>query len=135
MAVRVARVEGGIPIHRSVEEVFDFVADERNEPWYNPRMLDVRLISAAPDRAGDQVSRRVQEDPRDLRMTIEFTGFERPRRLASATHSSMVDTVGSLTFEPAPDGTQLQWSWDVQPRSFLRLMPSLVGVIGRRGER
>ena len=68
-------------------------------------------------------------------MTIEFTGFERPRRLASATHSSMVDTVGSLTFEPAPDGTQLQWSWDVQPRSFLRLMPSLVGVIGRRGER
>ena len=34
-----ARVEGEIVINRPVEEVFDFVADERNEPRYNPRML------------------------------------------------------------------------------------------------
>jgi hypothetical protein len=30
-----ARVEGEIIIHRPVPEVFDFVADERNEPRYN----------------------------------------------------------------------------------------------------
>jgi hypothetical protein len=42
------RVEGEIIIHRPVEEVFDFVADERNEPRYNPRMLDVQLICDAP---------------------------------------------------------------------------------------
>jgi len=29
-----ARVEGEIIIHRPVEEMFDFVADERNEPRY-----------------------------------------------------------------------------------------------------
>jgi hypothetical protein len=31
-----ADINGEIIIHRPVEEVFDFVADERNEPRYNP---------------------------------------------------------------------------------------------------
>ena len=43
-----ARVEGEIIIYRPVEEVFDFVADERNEPRYNPRMLDAEQISEGP---------------------------------------------------------------------------------------
>jgi hypothetical protein len=35
----VLRIGGEIFINRPVEEVFDFVADARNEPRYNPRML------------------------------------------------------------------------------------------------
>jgi carbon monoxide dehydrogenase subunit G len=42
-------VTGRIEIARPVEEVFDFVADERNEPRYNKQMLSfekpVRLAS------------------------------------------------------------------------------------------
>ena len=34
-------IKGQIVIDRPVEEVFDFVADERNEPRYNPRMRRV----------------------------------------------------------------------------------------------
>ena len=34
-----ARIQGEVLIRRPVEEVFDFVADERNEPTYNPNML------------------------------------------------------------------------------------------------
>jgi hypothetical protein len=34
----VSHIEGEIIVHRPVEEVFDFVADERNEPLYNRRM-------------------------------------------------------------------------------------------------
>ena len=33
------RIEGELLIERPVEVVFDFVADERNEPYFNPRML------------------------------------------------------------------------------------------------
>jgi hypothetical protein len=32
-----ARIEGELVIERPVEEVFDFVPGERNEPRYNPR--------------------------------------------------------------------------------------------------
>ncbi|MGZ6639243.1 MAG: SRPBCC family protein [Solirubrobacteraceae bacterium] len=43
-----ARVEGEIIINRPEEEVFDFVADERNEPRYNPRMVRAEKISEGP---------------------------------------------------------------------------------------
>jgi hypothetical protein len=32
------RIQGTTVVARPVEDVFDFVADERNEPKYNPRM-------------------------------------------------------------------------------------------------
>jgi hypothetical protein len=43
-----AHVEGEILIGRPVAEVFDFVADERNEPRYNPRMLRAEKLSTGP---------------------------------------------------------------------------------------
>ena len=43
-----ARVQGETIINRPVEEVLDFVADERNEPRYNPRMLDAEQVSEGP---------------------------------------------------------------------------------------
>lgn len=46
----------------------------------------------------------------------------------------MMDTVGALTFEPTSEGTRMRWSWDVQPRGMLRVMPAIVGMIGRRQE-
>ena len=47
-----ADIEGEIIIHRPVEVVFDFVADERNEPLYNPAMIQVEKISEGPIAAG-----------------------------------------------------------------------------------
>lgn len=43
-----AHVDGEIIINRPVGEVFDFVADERNEPRYNPQMLRAELVTAGP---------------------------------------------------------------------------------------
>jgi uncharacterized membrane protein len=43
-----AKIEGQILIGRPVEEVFDFVADSRNEPQYNPAMTSVELLTALP---------------------------------------------------------------------------------------
>jgi hypothetical protein len=130
-----ARVDGDIIIRRPVESVFDFVADERNEPRYNPRMLTAQPLSDAPIGLGTRFRAELKTMRRTMPMTIEFIGFDRPRRLASATHSSMMTTVGALTFEPAPEGTRMRWSWDVQPRGLLRLMLPIVALIGRRQER
>ncbi|HEX6663064.1 MAG TPA: SRPBCC family protein [Gaiellaceae bacterium] len=132
--VDMARIEGEILICRPVEEVFDFVADERNEPRYNPRMISVELTSAEPIGLGSRFRAELRTGRWRMPMTIEFTGFDRPRRLASSTHSSMMDTVGALTFEPTSEGTRMRWSWDVQPRGMLRAMPAIVGAIGRRQE-
>ena len=43
------RVEREMVINRPVEEVFDFMADGRNEPHYNPHMLRAEQTSGRVD--------------------------------------------------------------------------------------
>lgn len=43
-----AAIVGSITIARPVEGVFDFVADERNEPVYNPQMRSVEKATPGP---------------------------------------------------------------------------------------
>jgi uncharacterized protein YndB with AHSA1/START domain len=130
-----ARVEGEITISRPVEEVFDFVADERHEPLFNTRMVRAERISKGPIGEGTRFHTELRTMGRRMPMVVEFTDYERPSRLASVTRSSMMETEGALTFEPVPGGTRMQWSWDVRPRGAMKLMAPLVGVIGRRQER
>ncbi len=130
-----ARVQGEITISRPVEEVFDFVADERNEPRYIARMVRVEQISEGPIGEGTRFHTELRTMGRTMAMVVEFTGYERPSRLASVTRSSMMETEGGLTFEPVPGGTRMRWSWDVRPRGAMKLMAPLVGAIGGRQER
>jgi hypothetical protein len=50
-----ARIEGEIAINRPVDEVFDLVADERNEPRYNPEDRSGREALVRADRLRDPV--------------------------------------------------------------------------------
>lgn len=134
MRVAMARVEGEIVISRPVEEVFDFVADERNEPRYNARMVRAEQISEGPIGEGTRFDTELRTMGRSMSLVVEFTGYERPSRLASVTRSAMMETEGALTFEPVDGGTRMRWSWEVRPRGATRLMAPLVGVLGRRQE-
>ena len=129
-----ARVEGEILIERPVWEVFDFVADERNEPGYNRRMVRGELITSGDIGAGTKFETELKTMGRAVPMTVEFTRFERPRILASRTRSSMMETEGALTFAPVAGGTMMRWSWEVRPRGALKLLRPLIGVLGRRQE-
>ena len=42
-------IEGEITIGRPIEEVFDFVADERNEPQFNAKIASAELLSRSVD--------------------------------------------------------------------------------------
>ena len=128
------RVRGEVVIHRPVEEVFDFVADERNEPRYNPRMLHAEQISAGPVGLGTRFSAEMRSTGRTVRMTIENTGYERPRRLAVKTHLSNMDIEGNLSFDPVAEGTRMRWLWNLEPHGAFRLMTPLIARMGRRQE-
>jgi uncharacterized protein YndB with AHSA1/START domain len=130
-----AHIDGEIVINRPVEEVFDFVADERNEPRYNPRLLRVEKLSPGPVGLGSRFRAEMRTRPRPMEMTTEFTGYERPRRLASTTRMSRMDIRGTLSFDPVPGGTRMRWSWELEPHGLLKLMTPLATPIGARGER
>jgi hypothetical protein len=129
-----ARIEGEIMINRPVEEVFDFVADERNEPRYNPRMVRAEMLSPGPVGLGSRFRAEMRTRPRPMEMTTELTGYERPQRLASTTRLSRMAIRGTLGFDPVSGGTRMRWSWDLAPHGLLKLMSPLVTRIGARGE-
>jgi uncharacterized protein YndB with AHSA1/START domain len=128
------RIEGEIVIDRPVEEVFDVVADERNEPRFNPRIRLVEQISDGPIGVGTRFRAETVSMGRPVEMVIEYTGYERPRRLASTTHMSSMDIQYTLTFEPVPEGTRMRWSGELEPRGIFKLMSPMVAGMGRRQE-
>jgi Polyketide cyclase / dehydrase and lipid transport len=129
-----ARIEGEIMINRPVEEVFDFVADERNEPHYNPRMVRAEMLSPGPVGLGSRFRAEMRTRPRPVVMTTELAGYERPRQLASTTCLSTMDIQGTLTFDPVA-GTRMRWAWELEPRGLLKLLTPIVARIGQRQER
>jgi hypothetical protein len=81
-----ARIDGELVINRPVYEVFDFVADERNEPRYNPRIRRAEKLSPGPIGRGTRFRAEAVTLGRATGMTLEYTVYERPRRLASSIH-------------------------------------------------
>jgi carbon monoxide dehydrogenase subunit G len=128
-----ARIQGEILIYRPPEEVFDFVADSRNEPQYNPAMSGVELLTALPIGRGTRFRARMGRA--GTQMLVELTEFDRPHRLGSRTTSSMMQTSGALTFAADGDCTVMGWDWQVAPKGWMRMLSPLVGPLGRRMER
>jgi Polyketide cyclase / dehydrase and lipid transport len=129
-----ARVRGEILINRPVELVFDYVADQHNEPIYNPRMLRSEKITDGPIGVGTQFRATARSGRRVVEMLIEITQYDRAKRLGSRTTMSSVGVNGGLTFEPVDGATRMSWSWEVSPRGPLRLLGPLVAHLGRRQE-
>ena len=115
-------IEGAIHINRPVDEVFDFVADERNEPRYNRHMRSAVMVSAGPIAEGTRFRVEIVSWGRAHPMDVVFTRFERPRLLASSTHMAAMDVEGGLTFEPVAGGTRLSWAWETRLHGLFRLV-------------
>lgn len=134
---RRVRVEGDIVIARPVEEVFDFVADERNEPRYNPRMQVAEKLTPGPIGAGTRFHSVMAGTGVVAPMTVEYTAYDRPHRLASHTALRSMDIDGELLFESLDGGTRtrMRWLWELRPHGMVRLLRPLVRRVGQRQER
>ncbi|HET7661268.1 MAG TPA: SRPBCC family protein [Oryzihumus sp.] len=130
-----ARIQGEVHIRRPVEDVFDFVADERNEPTYNPDMLVSEKVTPGPIGAGTRFRATIRAGRRPVGMDIEYTAFDRPHLLASTTRMAAADFTGTLSFTPTTAGTLLRWSWQARPKGAVRLLAPVFAPIGGRQER
>ena len=128
-------IEGSIVIDRPVAEVFDFVADQRNEPSYNPAMTECRLLTPEPVGPGSRFASTMHSRFRNLSMVSENTGYDRPHRLESRTVSAGTVVTGALTFEPVGAATRMSWDWQVRPTGPSRLLTPLLALMGGRMER
>ncbi len=132
--MQMARITGEIVIAAPVGQVFDMVADERNEPRYNPRIARAEKTSPGPVGPGT----RFTAQPRGMGatgvMTVEILDYDRPRRLVTSIRSSYLDVDGTLTFDQADGGTRMRWAWHMRLRGAMRVLSPVVRAIGPRWE-
>ena len=128
------RIEGEIVIGRPVEVVFDYVADQSNEPQYNPQMVRAEKITAGPVGKGTRFRSAVASRGRAAEMLIECTGYDWPKLFATTTTMAQADIGYTLRFEPAADSTRMRWSGQVRPKGALRLLGPVITWLGRRQE-
>jgi ligand-binding SRPBCC domain-containing protein len=126
-------------IERPVEEVFDFVTDARNEPRYNPRILNVEKKTAGPISRGTRFVLVSKAMGRPLAVEYEITAYERPQRMISRTIRGLplMNVESTETFEPANGGTRMRWVWEVKSRGTAGKLttPVLARMLGRRLDR
>ena len=79
-------IAGELCIRRPPELLFDVIADERNEPRYNPAMLRIEKLTSGPIGVGTRFEGAHAGRRRPVTMTVEVTGYDRPRRMASTTN-------------------------------------------------
>jgi Polyketide cyclase / dehydrase and lipid transport len=127
-------IAGEIIIARPVDVVFDYLADQSNEPQYNPRMVRAEKITPGPVGKGTRFRSAVASMGRTAEMLIECTGYDRPTLFASATTMRQADISYTLRFEPAAAGTRMRWSGQVRPKGAVRLLNPVITWMGVRQE-
>ncbi|GAB3445555.1 hypothetical protein GCM10027517_26700 [Phycicoccus ginsengisoli] len=128
-------ISGEVTIAAPVEEVFDLVADERNEPRYNPRIVDAEKLGAGPVGKGSRFTARPKGMGSRSRMTVEVLEYDRPHRLHNAIRSPAMQVDGVLTFEATQGRTRLRWDWDIRLVGPMRVMTPVLALVGPRWER
>jgi hypothetical protein len=109
--------------NRRVEEVFDFLADIRNEKTWNPRLIQVEKTSSEPIGAGTTFQGRYQGLGV---LTTRLTEFERPSRLSFHSIGSRMAITGTFLLDTTAGGTQVDLLAELQPRGLFRLMAFLM---------
>ena len=130
-----AHITGEVTIAAPVSEVFDIVADERNEPRYNPRIVRAEKVTEGPVGRGA----RFVAEPKGMgargEMTLEVLEYERPHRLHNVVRSSYMRVDGTLTFQEVDGGTRLSWDWNMGLVGAMRVLSPVLAIIGPSWER
>ncbi len=130
-----AHIAGEVTIAAPVDEVFDLVADERNEPRYNPRIVRAEKVSEGPIGAGTRFVAEPKSMGANGEMALEIVEYDRPHRLRNVVRSSYMKVDGTLTFDEVEGGTRLKWDWHMGLIGPMRVLSPVLTLIGPRWER
>ncbi len=130
-----AHVGGEVVIAAPVDEVFDFVVDERNEPSYNPRITRAEKLDDRPIGPGSRFVAQPAGTGSKGAMTIEILEYDRPRRFHSIIRSSYMRVEGAVTFAAQGDGTLLRWDWVMRLVGPMKVLSPVLALVAPRWER
>jgi uncharacterized protein YndB with AHSA1/START domain len=123
-----ARAE--VTIDRPIDDVYEFMADFRNNPSWCPPELEVRRLDG--DGRTQRYENKVKPGPRVLTNHYEVTREDPPRKLSFRGSNAMADFHGFYELEETAAGTRVVTVSNLEWRGrVLRLLNPLMRPIGR----
>ena len=105
------RVEEAFHVARSPEDVFDYVTDPSRLAEWQTTKTSVEPLTEGPPRLGTRVRERTKPPgAREFEQVVEFTEFDRPRRLRVHVVDGPQPIDGTWSFEPEAGGTRVRFA-------------------------
>ncbi|HLM20874.1 MAG TPA: SRPBCC family protein [Propionibacteriaceae bacterium] len=123
-------VENVIEIAASAEKVFDFVVDVRNEPQWNPQLLQAEMLTPEPIGVGTRFRVRFGRGVGEA--LIEDVRVDRPRSWAAVSRSGALDVLSEGQIDETSDGVRLVMRMRLRPHGALRLLTPGLGLFMHR---
>ncbi len=113
-------------IHRSPEDVFEFVADLRNFPIWRANLASSTVVSERSTDVGARCDEEIQMGPRRIPATCEITAFSAGRTFSFQAVSPGLTYDGHVVVGPEEDGSSFTLSGEVRVNGFLRLLQPII---------
>jgi uncharacterized protein YndB with AHSA1/START domain len=111
------------------EQLFDLLADVRNEPKWQPDVRSVEKLTDGPVGQGT----RFRGSYRGLGdLDVEITEYDRPGRLGFACHGTRMDMDVAFTFKPHGTGAEIGGEIETRPKGLMKLMSPLMRSMMKR---
>ncbi|MEU0896577.1 SRPBCC family protein [Streptomyces massasporeus] len=93
-------------IDRPVEDVFEYLADGRNDPQFSPRVLRIERLPEAPTAVGTVFRSTVKDAGVKTAREFRVTQLEAPARIrwTEVSKNSVAVAEGGYDLEPLADG-------------------------------
>jgi uncharacterized protein YndB with AHSA1/START domain len=114
-----------IEINRRPEDVFAYLDQlDRHGEWQGT-IVNTRVLTEGPTRVGSRAvdRRKVPGGPRDI--TYEVTEHDPPRKVSFRGTDGPVRPVGTVTVEPAGEGSRVTLEFDLQGHGIGKLFAPL----------
>ncbi len=127
------RVEESVEINRSVEEVYEYVANPENLPGWSSTVLEVHKEAQGELREGERFTTVAKFLGRRFETPMEVTAHEPPRRHSDrSTGGPFPQEYTLILEETSGGGTHLTQVAEGEPGGFFRLVGPLLEMAGRR---
>jgi uncharacterized protein YndB with AHSA1/START domain len=121
------RITQTFTVASAPESVFDYVTDPANLREWQTSKTRVEPLTDGPPRHGFKV-REWTKPPgaKEFEQVVEFTEFERPRRLHVHIVEGPYPVDGTWSFSPAGEGTRVEFVAEGELRGAMRLAGPIV---------
>ena len=114
-------LEEVITVPASPETAFDYVADFTTTAEWDPGILRASRLAGDDPGLGSRYEVVSLFNGREVTLEYENRDHQRPTRLVFAGGNERFESVDTLTFEPAGDGTRIVYAADFSMKGLLRL--------------